>query len=159
MLVLLEMESPLDGGLGGSGLQPAGSDDSDSGREDDSAIDVGLEDAGGVGGIVWTEERLFVLSLRRSSKMRRSPRNRECDSAAGPTTVAEEALVEAETPEATDTTSDTGTSIPLDRAELEDVVFGLWCQGGMGWADVVACKQRRYRGYGPCATPALPYVT
>ncbi len=77
MLVLLETDSPLDGGLGGKGLQPAGSDVSDIGRDDDSAMDVGLEDAGGVGGMTGKERRLLVLSLSRSSRMRRSPRRWE----------------------------------------------------------------------------------
>lgn len=106
-LALLETDSLLDGGLGGRGLQPAGSDDSDVGRDEVSAMDVGLEDAGGVGGMVWKEERLCVLSLNRSSRIRRSARRWGYGSAAGPTTVAEEALVDAEVAEAWEAASET----------------------------------------------------
>ena len=125
VLVLLEVDSSLDGGLGGRGLQPAGSDDSDVGRDDVSAMDVGLDDAGGVGGRVWKDERLLVNSLRRSSRTRRSPRRWGYGSAAGPTTVAEEALVDAEVAEAFVIASDAWSPRALEIAELEEGLADL----------------------------------
>ena len=74
VLVVLAADSPLGVGRAGSGRQPAGSEANDVGRDDDSAMDVGRDEAGGVGGMAWNEARLCVRSRMRSSKIRRSPR-------------------------------------------------------------------------------------
>lgn len=76
-LDVLVADSSPDAGLGGRGRQPAGSEVNEIGRDlEDSAMDVGRDEAGGVGGKVGKEDRLLlVLSRRRSSKRRRSPRD------------------------------------------------------------------------------------
>lgn len=72
-LAVLAADSPLEGGRGGNGRHPSGSEINEMGRDDDSAMDVGRDEAGGVGGMVWNEERFVVLSLIRLSSKRRSP--------------------------------------------------------------------------------------
>ena len=99
-LPVLAGDPSLEGGRGGSGRHPSGSETKEMGRDDDSAMDVGRDEAGGVGGRVWNEERLVVLSLIRLSSKRRSPLREGRASAARPTTVADEALVVAVVAEA-----------------------------------------------------------
>ena len=121
VLVVLGVDSPLGLGPAGRGRQPAGSDDNEVGREDMvvSTMDVGRDEAGGVGGMVWNECRLFVLSMMRSSRTRRSPRKWARPCAAVPTTVAEEAVVDTEAFEAGDSGSKYVRAVSCDK-ELTD---------------------------------------
>ena len=66
VLAVLAMEPCRELGLAGSGRHPAGSETSEVGRED-AAMEVGREDAGGVGGMMWKDDRWFVPSRMRSS--------------------------------------------------------------------------------------------
>ena len=93
-LAVLSADSTLVGGRIGSGRHPSGSEIKEIGRDEDSAMDVGRDEAGGVGGIVFEDRRLFMCPRMRSSSTWRV-RSWRRESAAAPTTVAEEALVVA----------------------------------------------------------------